>query len=968
MTDASQTDASPAAAPAASVEPAAAAKPADALYLVDGSGFIFRAFHAIPPLTRSDGTPVNAVMGFTNMLMKLLADHHAEAVAVIFDSKRLTFRNDFYADYKAHRPEPPEELKPQFGIIREAVEAFCVPSIELEGFEADDLIATYARLAREQGRPVTIVSSDKDLMQLVGDGVGMLDPMKNKTIGVEEVFEKFGVTPDKVVDVQALAGDPIDNVPGVPGIGVKTAAQLIGEYGDLEALLERAGEIKQPKRRQALIDNAELARISKRLVKLDDQVAVPTPLDDLKVREPDHEKLLGFLRQQGFRSIITRVENEIRADGKLVDGASAPQPAASTGEAAAGETPAPSLTASPRAQFDGKGTYELVQTAETLDRWIAAAYEAGALAVDTETDSLTACSCKLVGISMAVEQGKACYIPVGHVGPDGAKAEGSLDLTPSDAPKQLPVDEVVAKLKPLLEDPSVLKIGHNLKFDIQVFGSHGIRLSPIDDTMLISYVLETGLHGHGMDELAKLHCGYTPITYDQVTGTGKSRVTFDRVALDKATEYAAEDADVTLRLHHALKPRLVPERLTTLYETIERPLIPVVADMEAEGILVDRAVLSDLSRDLGGRLAELETEVHRLAGHPFNVGSPKQLGEVLFAEMGLAGGKKGKTGAYSTDSATLEPLAEQGHDIVQKVLDWRQLAKLKSTYTDSLQQQINPKTGRVHTSFALAITGTGRLSSTDPNLQNIPIRTEEGRKIRRAFIAKPGHVLLSVDYSQIELRLVAEMAGIEALKLAFREGIDIHAMTASQVFGVPLDQMTGEIRRKAKAINFGIIYGISGFGLGRQLGISAGEANAFIKTYLERFSELAAYMDRTKEFCRRNGYVTTLFGRRCHIQGIAEKNPARRQFAERQAINAPIQGTAADIIKRAMIRIPPTLADGKLQGRMLLQVHDELVLEVPEAEAAETADLVRRTMEAAASLGVPLVAEAGTGHSWAEAH
>jgi DNA polymerase-1 len=964
MTDASQTDTPM----VTSVEPAAAdktvdAKTADALYLVDGSGFIFRAFHAIPPLTRSDGTPVNAVMGFTNMLMKLLADHHAEAVAVIFDSKRLTFRNDFYPAYKAQRPEPPEELKPQFGIIREAVEAFCVPCIELEGFEADDLIATYARLAREQGRPVTIVSSDKDLMQLVSDGVGMLDPIKNKPIGVEEVFEKFGVAPEKVVDVQALAGDTVDNVPGVPGIGVKTAAQLIGEYGDLETLLERAGEIKQPKRRQALIDNAGLARVSKRLVKLDDQVPVPKPLDDLKVREPNHEKLLGFLRQQGFRSIITRVENEIRADGRLVDGAAAP----SCGEAST-DTPASTPEINPRAQFDGKGNYELVQTVEALDRWIAAAYDTGTVAVDTETDSLTACSCKLVGISMAVEQGAACYIPVGHVGPGGTQVEGSLDLMPSDAPPQLPVAEVIAKLKPLLEDPTVLKVGHNLKFDIQVFGSHGIRLSPIDDTMLISYVLETGLHGHGMDELSKLHCGYTPITYDQVTGTGKARVTFDRVPLDKACEYAAEDADVTLRLHHALKPRLVPERMTTLYETVERPLIPVVADMEACGILVDRPVLSDLSRDLAGRLAELETEVHRLAGHPFNVGSPKQLGEVLFAEMGLAGGKKGKTGAYSTDSATLEPLAEQGHDIVQKVLDWRQLAKLKSTYTDSLQQQIDTKTGRVHTSFALAITNTGRLSSTDPNLQNIPIRTEEGRKIRRAFIAKPGYVLLSVDYSQIELRLVAEMAGIEALKHAFREGIDIHAMTASQVFGVPLDQMTGEIRRKAKAINFGIIYGISGFGLGRQLGISAGEANAFIKKYLERFPELAAYMDRTKEFCRRNGYVTTLFGRHCHIQGIAEKNPARRQFAERQAINAPIQGTAADIIKRAMIRIPPALTNAGLKGRMLLQVHDELVLEVPEAEATETADLVRQTMEAAASLGVPLVAEAGTGHSWAEAH
>ena len=957
MTDTAQTD---------SVPTETAAKTADGLYLVDGSGFIFRAYHAIPPLTRADGTPVNAVMGFTNMLMKLLADHHAEAVAVVFDSKRLNFRNEFYADYKAHRPEPPEELKPQFGIIREAVEAFCVPSIELEGYEADDLIATYARLAREQGRQVTIVSSDKDLMQLVGDGVAMLDPMKNKPIGPEEVFEKFGVTPDKVVDVQALAGDPVDNVPGVPGIGVKTAAQLIGEYGDLEQLLERAGEIKQPKRRQALIDNAELARISKRLVRLDDQAPVPVPLDDLKVREPDHGKLLGFLRQQGFRSIITRVENEIRADGKLVDGASAPAGTAAPADGSAASASAPEVK--PRAQFGGKGTYELVQTAEALDRWIAAAYAAGTVAVDTETDSLSACSTRLVGVSMAVEQGAACYIPVGHVGPGGAPAEGSLDLSPSDAPPQLPVAEVVAKLKPLLEDPAVLKVGHNLKFDIQVFGSHGIRLSPIDDTMLISYVLETGLHGHGMDELSKLHCDYTPITYDQVTGTGKSRVTFDRVPLDKATEYAAEDADVTLRLHHALKPRLVPERLTTLYETIERPLVPVIADMEACGILVDRDVLKELSGDLASRLAELETEIHRLAGHPFNVGSPKQLGDVLFGEMGLQGGKKGKTGAYSTDSATLEPLAEQGHDIVQKVLDWRQFSKLKSTYTDSLQQQIDAKTGRVHTSFSLAITNTGRLSSNDPNLQNIPIRTEEGRKIRRAFIAKPGHVLLSVDYSQIELRLVAEMAGIEALKHAFRENIDIHAMTASQVFGVPLDQMTGEIRRKAKAINFGIIYGISGFGLGRQLGIPAGEANAFIKKYLERFSELAAYMEQTKEFCRKTGYVTTLFGRRCHIQGITERNPARRQFAERQAINAPIQGTAADIIKRAMVRIPPALEKAGLTGRMLLQVHDELVFEVPEGEASETSDTVRRVMEGAASLGVPLVAEAGTGHSWADAH
>ena len=962
------------AAPAQTGTPAdtSAAASAAPLYLVDGSGFIFRAFHALPLLNRADGTPVNAVLGFTNMIMKLLADLKAEAVAVIFDAKRVNFRNDIYADYKANRAEPPEELRPQFALIREAVEAFCLPCLELEGFEADDLIATYARLAREQGREVTVVSSDKDLMQLVRDGVRLMDPIKNKPIGADEVLAKFGVVPDKVVDVQALAGDSVDNVPGVPGIGVKTAAQLIGEYGDLETLLERAGEIRQPKRRETLQTFAEQARISKRLVRLDDHVPVPVPVEQLAVREPDHDRLIAFLREQGFRSIVARLEAELKKDGRLVDGsgaggdAIAPARGESGGEGGpepvrvrrAGQVSRPSLP-------DGPGRYALVQSVEDLDTWIARAYAAGIVAVDTETNSLRPVTCKLVGISLAVEPGEGCYGPVGHVAP-GAVA-GGLDLNPEEGPRQIPVDDVLARLKPLLEDPSVLKVGHNLKYDAQVFASRGIRLAPWDDTMLISYVLESGLHGHGMDELSQLHLGHAPISYDQVTGTGRSRITFDRVALDKACDYAAEDADVTLRLWRLLKPRLVLDGMTTVYETIERPLVPVVAAMESAGVLVDRGVLGDLSRDFAGRLADLETEIRVLAGVDFNVGSPKQLGEVLFDKLQLPGGKKGKTGAFSTDSSVLEQLVD-AHPMVQKVLDWRQLSKLKSTYTDALQEQIDGETKRVHTSFSLAATNTGRLSSTDPNLQNIPIRTAEGRKIRRAFVAPAGFKLLSVDYSQNEMRLVAEMAGIAALRDAFREGIDIHAMTASQVFGIPLDQMTSEIRRKAKAINFGIIYGISGFGLGRQLGIPAGEANAFIKRYLERFSELADYMERTKRFCRENGFVTTLFGRRCHIQGIADRNAARRSFAERQAINAPIQGTAADIMKRAMVRVPVALGKAGLTGRMLLQVHDELLFEVPEAEAEETAAVVRRVMEGAAHLSVPLIAEAGIGRSWAEAH
>ncbi|MGQ9368448.1 DNA polymerase I [Azospirillum sp. A39] len=933
------------------------------LYLVDGSGFIFRAFHALPMLTRPDGTPVNAVLGFTNMLMKLLADLHAEAVAVVFDAKRENFRNAIYEAYKAQRPEPPEELRPQFALIREATDAFCLPCLELEGYEADDLIATYARLARAAGREVTIVSSDKDLMQLVGPGVRMLDPIKNKPIGPDEVVEKFGVPPDKVVDVQALAGDSVDNVPGVPGIGVKTAAQLIVEYGDLETLLARAGEIKQPARRQKLIDFADQARVSKRLVQLDANAPVPTPIEELRVREPDHRKLIEFLRTQGFRSVVARLEAELAKDGALVDGTASPAPVALPVEpapAGGAEAPAPRGRAVPA---PAETRYELIQDLDALTAWIADADDTGVLAVDTETDSLTPATAKLVGLSLATAAGRACYVPLGHVDPHGG---GQLALG-GEAPQQIAAEAAMAALKDLLERPDILKIGHNFKFDHQLFARHGVRVAPVDDTMLISYVLEGGVHGHGMDELAELHLGHTTIKYEEVCGTGKARITFDRVPLDKALAYAAEDADVTLRLWQVLKPRLVDARMVTVYETLERPLVPIVADMERAGVRIDRAELRRLSQDFADRLIQIEAEVHRLAPRVFNVGSPKQLGEVLFDEMGLPGGKKGKTGAYSTDSSVLEGLAEQGAEIAQKVLDWRQLAKLKSTYTDALQELADSQ-ARIHTSFSMALTNTGRLSSTDPNLQNIPVRTEEGRKIRRAFVAEAGCKLLSVDYSQIELRLVAEMAGIEALKTAFRENIDIHAMTASQVFGVPLDRMTSEIRRKAKAINFGIIYGISGFGLGRQLGIPPGEANAFIKAYLERFHELKAWMEGIKTFARQHGHVETLFGRRCFIANIHDKNPARRAFAERQAINAPIQGTAADIMKRAMTRVPGALEAAGSTARLLLQVHDELLFEVPAGEAEDAAAIVKHTMEGAATLGVPLVAEAGIGDSWADAH
>jgi len=943
------------------------------VYLIDGSGFIFRAYHALPPLTRPDGTPVGAVLGFVNMLLRLLGDAQADHVAVIFDTSRRSFRNEIYPDYKAHRPDAPEDLVPQFALVREATRAFNLPAIEQANYEADDLIATYARLAREAGEEVVIVSSDKDLMQLVRPGVSMLDPIKYRPIGDAEVQEKFGVPPSKVIEVQALAGDSVDNVPGVPGIGIKTAAELINAYGDLETLLGRAGEIKQPKRRENLLANAEKARISRALVALKDDVPVAEPFEALHRREVDKAALMGFLQAQGFRTVIARLQGEGILDGEHGPGAATTAQAEAPVERHAAGPQAPIANSGP-----GQPRYSLVQDAKALESWAARARAAGVVAVDTETTSLDPMRAELVGVSLSVISGEGCYIPLGHVSP-GSLADGALAFTARAEPisGQIPRDQALAILKPLLADPSVLKVGHNIKFDMAVFARLGLAVTPFDDTMLMSYVLAGGAHGHGMDELAERLLGRKTITYDEVTGTGKARINFAEVALEKARDYAAEDAEVTLALHHVLKPRLLAERLLGVYETIERPLVTVVRDMEMAGIVADPGELRRLSNDFALRLDELEKRIHQEAKHPFNVGSPAQLGKVLFDELNLAlpdgsRPKKTKTGAYATGADVLEDLAAAGHPLPQLVLDWRQLAKLKSTYADALVDEINPTTGRVHTSFAMAATSTGRLSSSDPNLQNIPVRTEEGRKIRGAFVAAPGHELLSFDYSQIELRLLAHVADIGALKTAFREGVDIHALTASEVFGVPVKGMDPMIRRKAKAINFGIIYGISAFGLARQLAIPQGEARRYIEAYFARYPGIRDYMERTKEDARKHGYVTTLFGRRIHLPGIASKNPAERSFMERAAINAPIQGGAADIIKRAMGRLPAALAAAGLGARLLLQVHDELLFEAPPKERAKTIATVKQVMEGAdrpvVELSVPLVVDVGHGHSWAEAH
>jgi DNA polymerase-1 len=1001
---------------------AKAAGQGDHVFLVDGSSYIFRAYHALPPLNRkSDGLQVNAVLGFCNMLWKLLRDmpenDKPTHLAIIFDKSEVTFRNKIYPDYKAHRPPAPDDLIPQFALIREAVRAFDLPCLEQNGFEADDLIATYARLARERGATTTIVSSDKDLMQLVTDKVTMFDTMKDKRIGIAEVIEKFGVPPAKVVEVQALAGDSTDNVPGVPGIGVKTAAQLIVEYGDLEQLLFRAPEIKQPKRREALIENAQKARISRQLVLLDDKVELEVPLDDLAVHEPDARKLIAFLKAMEFSSLTRRVAEfsqidpaniEAAAKSGTTSTASVPSPlegqgggsqerGASSGspfspalplkggggapskpgdirsDKAASLKGTPAALASARADAArtmpvDRSKYQTIRSLDQLEAWLVRIHDVGHVAIEAKASSIDPMQAELCGLALSLGSNDACYIPLGHrqAGDGGGLFDAGL------APDQIKEAEAREALRPYLESAGILKIGFNIKFVAVMLAQAGITLRNADDVQLMSYALDAGRNAHGLENLAERWLGHAVLTDGEIIGSGKNKLTFAQVPIERATAYSAEDADVILRLWRIFKPRLVAEHMLTVYETLERPLVAVLARMERRGISIDRQVLSRLSGDFAQTGARVEAEIQQIAGEPINVGSPKQIGDILFGKMGISGGTKTKTGAWSTSAQILDDLAEQGNEFAGKILEWRQVSKLKSTYTDALPTYVNPQTHRVHTTYALAATTTGRLSSNEPNLQNIPIRTEDGRKIRRAFVATPGHKLVSADYSQIELRLLAEIADIPVLKQAFRDGLDIHAMTASEMFGVPIKDMPSEVRRRAKAINFGIIYGISAFGLANQLGIAREEASAYIKKYFERFPGIRAYMDETKEFCRRNGYVTTLFGRKCHYPEIKASNASHRAFNERAAINARLQGTAADIIRRAMTRVEDALAAKKLSAQMLLQVHDELIFEVPDAEVAATLPVVQHVMQdapfPAVALSVPLHVDARAADNWDEAH
>jgi DNA polymerase-1 len=1004
-------------------KPVAVKTPAkgDHVFLVDGSSYIFRAYHALPPLNRkSDGLQVNAVLGFCNMLWKLLRemppDNRPTHLAIVFDKSEITFRNKLYPDYKAHRAPAPDDLIPQFALIREAVRAFDLPCLEQVGYEADDLIATYVREACERGAIATIVSSDKDLMQLVTDCVTMYDTMKDRRIGIAEVIEKFGVPPEKVVEVQALAGDSTDNVPGVPGIGVKTAAQLIVEYGDLETLLNRAGEIKQPKRREALIENAEKARISRQLVLLDDKVQLDVPLDELAVHEPDARKLIAFLKAMEFSTLTRRVAEYSQIDpadvepdpgyrsgasvfapppapgrparegehaaGTLFDspetptlplsgGASAPRVAISPGKSTAISTPqalAAARTEAARKTRIDRGKYQSIRSLDQLNAWIARVHDVGHFVIEAKASSIDPMQAEICGLALALEPGNACYVPVSHK----QSGDGAGLFAAGLAPDQITTSEALAALRPLLESAGILKIGFNLKFTAVILAQHGVSICNHDDAQLMSYALDAGRNAHGLDALAQSWLGHANMTHGELTGSGKGKLTFDQVAIDRATAYSAEDADVILRLWQVFKPRLVAERMTTVYETLERPLISVLARMERRGISIDRQVLSRLSGEFAQTAARVEAEIQEIAGEPVNVGSPKQIGDIIFGKMGLPGGSKTKTGAWSTTAQVLDELAEQGHEFPKRILEWRQVSKLKSTYTDALPTYVHPQTHRVHTTYALAATTTGRLSSNEPNLQNIPVRTEDGRKIRRAFIATPGHKLVSADYSQIELRLLAEIADIPVLKQAFREGLDIHAMTASEMFGVPVKDMPGEVRRRAKAINFGIIYGISAFGLANQLGIAREEAAAYIKKYFERFPGIRAYMDETRDFCRTHGYVRTLFGRKCHYPDIKASNASVRSFNERAAINARLQGTAADIIRRAMIRMEDALSEKKLSAQMLLQVHDELIFEVPENEVSATLPVVQHVMQdapfPAVLLSVPLHVDARAADNWDEAH
>jgi DNA polymerase I len=984
-------------------------KKGDHLFLVDGSGYIFRAYHAIRFEPRTpDGTHVNAVYGFCNMMWKLLKEMKPEErpthLAVVFDKSEHTFRTEMFKDYKAHRPPPPDDLIPQFPLIREAVRAFEIPCLEQAGYEADDLIATYARIACDAGATATIVSSDKDLMQLVNDCVIMYDTMKDVRIGIPEVIEKFGVPPAKVIEVQALIGDSTDNVPGVPGIGVKTAAQLIVEYGDLETLLQRAGEIKQEKRRQALIDNAEAARISKKLVTLDDRVPLEVSVDNLGVNEPDYRALITFLKAMGFKTLMQRVAEKGGVDASQIESTSTtaapsgrtadsmPVPSGRTGgqgqlplgapprKAAAGATPGSSpLTPislaerrleALRATTLDPAKYETITTLERLRHCIDRAYDTGLLVLKTETTSLDPMQAALCGLALAVAPNEAAYLPLGHREANEGETTGLFAAKLSVG--QIAEQQALDALKSVLEDECVVKIGHDVKRDWLVLARRGIRLGATDDTMLMSYVLDAGKGSHDMDSVATRFLGRSPSRFNDIKNKDKALFTQEATPIARTAAYAAEDADVTLRLWQALKPRMAAEKVTRVYETLERPMPRVLACMEERGISVNPAVLSQLSNDFGKKQSVLEQEINRIAGTQVNPGSPKQLGDILFGQMGLPGGTKTKTGQWSTGARTLEELAEQGHKLPQVILDWRQVSKLRSTYTEALPNYVNPRTHRVHTSYALASTSTGRLSSSEPNLQNIPIRTEDGRKIRRAFVAAPGKKLVSADYSQIELRLLSEVANVPTLRKAFQDGVDIHAMTASEMFGVPVKDMPPDIRRRAKAINFGIIYGISAFGLAAQLGIDGKEAGAYIKKYFERFPGIRDYMDETREFCREHGYVLTLFGRKCHYPDIRASNPSIRSFNERAAINARLQGSAADIIRRAMIRIEPELKKDKLNAQMLLQVHDELIFEVPEDEIERALPIIKSVMQSAPDpavvLHVPLQVDARAADNWDEAH
>ena len=923
------------------------------LYLVDGSGYIFRAYHQLPPLTNRHGQPVGAVYGYTTMLWKLAEElGQAEGpthLAVILDKGSHTFRNDMYDQYKANRPPAPEDLVPQFPMIRDATRAFSLPCIEEEGFEADDIIASYTKAAVAAGWHVTIVSSDKDLMQLIQPGVDMYDTMKNERRGPDYVMGKFGVQPDQLGDVLALMGDSVDNVPGVPGIGPKTAAKLITEYGGLEAALEAAPSMKKSKMQENLIAHADMARLSRKLVALDDAMDLPEPLDDLTLKGIPKEPLQTFLEHHGFKTLLNRL------------GAPAAAVAVAAAAAAATDSAPPPPPMPEEEPAIDRSLYETVVTQEALDRWIDAARAEGLVAIDTETDMLDCVSCALVGISLAVGPNAACYIPVGH---------GGTDMF-AERPEQLDKALVLAKLKPLLEDEAVLKIGQNLKYDLTVLRRHDIEVTPYDDTIVMSFDLEAGksLSGHGMDEAARQHLGHECISFKEVVGTGKNQISFSEVPLDRATEYAAEDADVTLRLWKRFKTRIANEGANRVYELVDRPLVGVIAGMEHRGIKVDREALSRLSAEFTAGIAALEAEIHEIAGQAFAIGSTQQLGAILFDKMGYKGGKKGKSGAYSTDVTILEQLKAQGAPIAAKVLEWRQLSKLKSTYTDALQAQINKDSGRVHTSYSLTGAQTGRLSSTDPNLQNIPIRTEVGRQIRHAFVAEPGNVILAADYSQIELRLAAHMADVPALRDAFANGEDIHAATAEQLFG----EVNRDTRGRAKTINFAILYGISRWGLAGRLEISADEAQDMISRYYERFPGISIYINETIEKARSLGYTETLFGRKTWFPRIKAPIQHERQGAERAAINAPIQGTSADIIKRAMARMGPALeAAGLRQVKMLLQVHDELVFELPEDDVEAASAVIRQVMETAAepivTLSVPLGVEIGTGPSWGAAH